>query len=94
MTGRALTADFPGGALRPLRPRGARRTSLSTPTATSDDCCVHCDAELDPGELRWVPEAELERRSATRSWRERRAAAAAPAAAAGAADATLKASEP
>jgi hypothetical protein len=21
--------------------------------------CVHCDAELDPAELRWVPEAEL-----------------------------------
>jgi hypothetical protein len=22
-------------------------------------CCVHCDAELDPVELRWVPEDDL-----------------------------------
>jgi hypothetical protein len=22
-------------------------------------CCIHCDAELDPLEIRWLPEAEL-----------------------------------
>ena len=24
-------------------------------------CCIHCDAELDPHEIRWVAEAELVR---------------------------------
>lgn len=23
-------------------------------------CCVHCDADIDPGEVRWVVEAELD----------------------------------
>jgi hypothetical protein len=59
MTGVAIDDGFPVGRCAPCG-----RDVLAHLTLDSQGrecrCCVHCDAELDPEELRWVPTVELD----------------------------------
>ena len=67
MTGR-LDGDFPVGHCARCEKEVLAGVVLD-PHGDARRCCVHCDAELDPAMLRWVPEVELERVGYA-AWRE------------------------